>query len=80
MMDFTISREIADLRDRISAFVDEHLIPLEADPAAYDDHENIAAEPRPTPSSSSQPAMPPVSRTRYCVPVARRRHSSKAPK
>ena len=29
-MDFTISKEIADLRDRISAFVDEHLIPLEA--------------------------------------------------
>ncbi len=44
-MDFTISQEIADLRDRISAFVDEHLIPLEADPAAYDAHENIAAEP-----------------------------------
>ncbi|MGI9437404.1 MAG: acyl-CoA dehydrogenase family protein [Geminicoccaceae bacterium] len=44
-MDFTISQEIADLRDRISAFVEEHLIPLEADPAAYDAHENIAAEP-----------------------------------
>lgn len=44
-MDFTISNEIAGLRDRISAFVDEHLIPLEEDPAAYDDHENIAPAP-----------------------------------
>ncbi|MEM8948376.1 MAG: acyl-CoA dehydrogenase family protein [Pseudomonadota bacterium] len=44
-MDFTISKEIADLRDRIDAFVEEHLIPLEDDPAAYDDHENIAPGP-----------------------------------
>lgn len=44
-MDFTISPEIADYRDRIAAFVDAHLLPLEADPAAYDAHENIAAEP-----------------------------------
>ncbi len=44
-MDFTISKEITDLWERISAFVDEHLIPLEADPAAYDAHENIASEP-----------------------------------
>ncbi len=44
-MDFTVSKEIADLRDRIAAFVDEHLIPLEDDPAAYDAHENIAPEP-----------------------------------
>ncbi len=41
-MDFTISADIAALRDRIEAFVDQHLIPLEADPAAYDGHENIA--------------------------------------
>ena len=40
-MNFTIPREIAALRDQISAFVDTHLIPLEADPASYDDHENI---------------------------------------
>lgn len=44
-MDFTISPEIADYRDRIAAFVDAHVLPLEADPAAYDAHENIAAEP-----------------------------------
>lgn len=44
-MDFTIKKEIADLYDRIAAFVDEHLIPLEADPACYDAHENIASEP-----------------------------------
>ena len=41
-MDFTISPGIADLRDRIETFVAERLIPLEADPASYDAHENIA--------------------------------------
>ncbi|MEZ5931835.1 MAG: acyl-CoA dehydrogenase family protein [Alphaproteobacteria bacterium] len=44
-MDFTITKDLADLRDRIAAFVEKHLIPLERDPAAYDAHENIAAEP-----------------------------------
>lgn len=44
-MDFTISPAIEDLRRRIAAFVDTHLIPLESDPAAYDAHENIAAAP-----------------------------------
>lgn len=44
-MDFSIPQEIADFRDRIDTFVDTHIIPLEADPAAYDDHENIAAKP-----------------------------------
>ena len=44
-MDFTISPEVAELRDRIERFVADHLIPLEADPAAYDAHENIAPEP-----------------------------------
>ena len=41
-MDFTIAPEIEDLRARIAAFVETHLIPLESDPAAYDGHENIA--------------------------------------
>lgn len=41
-MDFSISPQIADLRDRIAAFVATHLIPLESDPTAYDAHENIA--------------------------------------
>lgn len=44
-MDFTIPPAIEDLRRRIGAFVDTHLIPLESDPAAYDAHENIAAAP-----------------------------------
>jgi acyl-CoA dehydrogenase len=41
-MDFTISSELADLRDRIAAFVADHVLPLEADTAAWDAHENIA--------------------------------------
>ncbi len=40
-MDLTISSEINALREGIAAFVDENLIPLESDPASYDDHENI---------------------------------------
>lgn len=44
-MDFTIPPDIADLRDRIDAFVEAHLLPLEADRANWDAHENIAAEP-----------------------------------
>lgn len=44
-MDFTISPALADLRDRIEAFVAAHILPLEADPAAWDAHENIAPEP-----------------------------------
>lgn len=43
-MDFTIPAEIALLRDRIEAFVQTHLIPLESDPEAYDAHENIALD------------------------------------
>ena len=42
-MDFTISPELDDLRRRIAAFVARELIPLEADPASYDAHENIEA-------------------------------------
>ncbi len=44
-MDFTIPKDVADLRDRIAAFVEKNLIPLEADPNAYDAHENIAPGP-----------------------------------
>jgi acyl-CoA dehydrogenase len=40
-MDFTLPPEIEDIRLRTRAFVDEHVIPLEADPGNYDDHENI---------------------------------------
>lgn len=41
-MDFTIPPDIAALRDRIERFVADRLLPLEADPASYDAHENIA--------------------------------------
>ena len=41
-MDFALTAEIDDYRQRIRGFVDQRLIPLEADPASYDDHENIA--------------------------------------
>ena len=40
-MDFTLSPEIEDIRVRTRAFVEEHVLPLEADPANYDEHENI---------------------------------------
>jgi len=42
-MDFTLSPEIEETRRKIRAFVDEQIIPLEADPASYDEHENIEA-------------------------------------
>jgi acyl-CoA dehydrogenase len=44
-MDFTLSPEVEEMRLRIKAFVDDHIIPLEADTANYDEHENIAEEP-----------------------------------
>ena len=31
-MDFTLSPEIEDLRLRVRAFIEEHVLPLEADP------------------------------------------------
>ncbi|MGE4372452.1 MAG: acyl-CoA dehydrogenase family protein [Xanthobacter sp.] len=40
-MDFTISPEIEALRAGIADFVATELLPLEADPASYDEHENI---------------------------------------
>jgi acyl-CoA dehydrogenase len=41
-MDFTLSPEIADLERRIRDFVAAEILPLESDPASFDDHENIA--------------------------------------
>ena len=41
-MDFALSPEADELRLRIRAYVEERIIPLEADPASYDEHENIA--------------------------------------
>jgi len=40
-MDFTLSPEIEDYRGRVRDFVAEHILPLEADPATADEHENI---------------------------------------
>src|SRR3990170_57314 len=40
-MDFTLPPHIEDYRKRYRAFVAEHLLPLEQDPNAYDDHENM---------------------------------------
>ncbi|MCA3391036.1 MAG: acyl-CoA dehydrogenase, partial [Roseomonas sp.] len=41
-MEFSLPPEIDDMRRRIRRFVDEKLIPLEADRANFDEHENIA--------------------------------------
>jgi acyl-CoA dehydrogenase len=40
-MDFTLAPEIEDLRLRVRSFVEEHVLPLEADPQNFSDHENI---------------------------------------
>jgi acyl-CoA dehydrogenase len=40
-MDFTLPPEIEDVRVRTHAFIAEHVLPLEADPASFDPHENI---------------------------------------
>ena len=40
-MDFTLSPEIEDIRHRVRAFVDEHVVPLESDPKNFAEHENI---------------------------------------
>lgn len=41
-MDFSLSPHIEKTRLQVRAFVGEHILPLEADPDAYDNHENIA--------------------------------------
>jgi acyl-CoA dehydrogenase len=40
-MDFTLSPEIEDIRVRTRAFVEAHVMPLEADRENYDEHENL---------------------------------------
>ena len=40
-MDFTVPPRIEDFRARIARFVEDRVLPLEADPANYDAHENI---------------------------------------
>ncbi|MBM3601767.1 MAG: acyl-CoA dehydrogenase [Alphaproteobacteria bacterium] len=44
-MDFTLSPEVEDYRRRVRAFVADHVMPVERDSAAYDEHENIADGP-----------------------------------
>lgn len=43
-MDFTLDPEVHKYRQRIRAFVREHLLPLEADAMSYDQHENIRGD------------------------------------
>ena len=44
-MDFSLSSEQEDLRQRVAKFVNDEIMPVEADPASFDAHENIAPEP-----------------------------------
>jgi len=43
-MDFTLSPEVDDLRRRVRTFVAERVLPLEAEPGAWGEGENIALE------------------------------------
>jgi acyl-CoA dehydrogenase len=43
-MDFSLSPELRKLREQIRSFVAEEIVPLESNPAAYDEHENISAD------------------------------------
>jgi acyl-CoA dehydrogenase len=43
-MDFNLSQDAETLRLKIRAFVAEEVLPVESDPAAYDEHENIAED------------------------------------
>ncbi|MDO9176919.1 MAG: acyl-CoA dehydrogenase family protein [Agitococcus sp.] len=40
-MDFSLTPEINDYRLRVRTFVEQHVMPLEKDPTAFDAHENI---------------------------------------
>lgn len=40
-MDFSLSPEIEDLRLRVRAFIEKEVLPLEADPVNFSEHENI---------------------------------------
>jgi acyl-CoA dehydrogenase len=44
-MDFHITPKIEDFRARIATFVEREILPLEANPIYYDEHENIASGP-----------------------------------
>ena len=40
-MDFSLPTDIEDVRRRVRDFVETRLIPLEADRANYDEHDNV---------------------------------------
>ena len=40
-MDFNLTPEVDETRQAIRRFVADNLLPLESDPASFDDHENI---------------------------------------
>jgi acyl-CoA dehydrogenase len=44
MIDFTLPPEIEDLRQRVRAFVEDHVLPLESDRENFSEHENIPLE------------------------------------
>ena len=44
MIDFTLPPEIEDLRQRVRAFVEDHVLPLENDRENFAEHENIPLE------------------------------------
>ena len=44
MIDFSLPPEVEATRARIRDFVEQRLIPLESDPASFDEHENITPE------------------------------------
>ncbi|CAO3426695.1 acyl-CoA dehydrogenase family protein [Azospirillum doebereinerae] len=44
-MDFTLPPELEDYRRRVRAFVEAEILPVEADRANWDEHENIAEAP-----------------------------------
>jgi len=44
-MDFTLPPDVEAYRHRIREFVEDRILPMESDPAAYDAHENIAETP-----------------------------------
>ena len=43
-MDFSLSPEIEELRLRVRAFIEKEVLPLEADPENFSEHENIPEE------------------------------------
>ncbi len=43
-MDFSLTPEIESLRQRLRDFVETEIMPLESEPASYDEHENIALD------------------------------------